>query len=62
MNGYHKATRFVTRIVVGSIFAIVFGQWVDEQLHTTPWIMIALLLYVLFGSMYLLIRETTRNG
>ena len=60
MNGFHKATRFVTRIVVGSILAIWGGHWLDERLHTTPFVMIVLLLYVLFGSLYLLVRETQK--
>lgn len=58
MDGYHKATRFISRICGGCIVAVVVGNMVDQYLHTTPLIMLALLLYVIFGSLYLLVRES----
>ena len=58
MSGYRKATRFITRIIAGSLIALFLGNWIDEQFKTTPLIMLALLFYVLFGSLVLLIRET----
>lgn len=51
-------TRFLSRLVVGMIIAIFLGDFIDEQLHTTPFIMIALLLYVIIGSLYQLVKET----
>lgn len=59
--GYRQATKFVARIVVGSIAAILLGRWLDGMLHTTPLMILALLLYVIFGSLFLLIRES-RHG
>ena len=59
--GYRQATKFVARIVVGSIVAILFGHWLDYVLHTTPLFILGLLFYVIFGSLYLLIRES-RHG
>lgn len=58
MDGYHKATRFISRILGGCIFAVVVGNIVDQYLHTTPLIMLIALLYVIFGSLYLLVRES----
>lgn len=54
----NKATlRFTSRMVVGCLMAIILGKWVDEKISTTPWIMLLLLLYVMVGSICLLIRE-----
>lgn len=61
MNGYKLATRFITRIVVGSVVAIVLGMKIDLWLHTTPLVMLMILAYVIVGSLVLLIKEIT-NG
>ncbi|NBK98241.1 MAG: AtpZ/AtpI family protein [Erysipelotrichia bacterium] len=52
------AARFTSRLIVGCIASIVLGNWIDQRLSTTPWIMFILLLYVIVGSFYLLIKET----
>ncbi len=50
-------SKFLGRIVFGCIFAVLVGNWLDTRFNTTPWIMLGLLIYVLFGSIYLLIKE-----
>lgn len=62
MKGYKVATRFVTRIVVGSILALLIGNLLDKFFHTTPLFLILLLLYVLIGTGYLLIKETQHGS
>lgn len=52
------AVHFTSRMVVGCIASVFLGNYLDETFSTTPWIMFALLLYVIVGSMYLLIKET----
>lgn len=52
------AAHFTSRMVVGCVVSILLGGWLDEKLSTTPWVMFALLLYVIVGSLYLLIKET----
>ncbi|OCN04768.1 hypothetical protein A4S06_10400 [Erysipelotrichaceae bacterium MTC7] len=52
-----EATRFIGRVVLGSILAVLLGMWLDEKLHTTPWLMLALLLYVLVGSLVKLVKD-----
>ncbi len=61
MNGYKIANRFIVRIVLGSILAIFIGLKADEWLHTKPLILIVLLMYVIIGSLTLLVKEIT-NG
>lgn len=62
MKGYKVATRFVTRIVAGSVIALFVGNWLDEALHTTPLFLICFLLYVLIGTGVLLIKETQHGN
>ena len=62
MKDYQIATRFVTRIVVGSLLALFLGTKLDEFLHTTPFFLICFLLYVLIGTGYLLIKETQHGS
>jgi len=55
----HKAaTAFSSRMIVGCLVSIVFGNKLDVYFNTTPWIMFAMLVYVIAGSLYLLIKET----
>lgn len=58
-NSAKPAQRFVSRMVAGNLLAIILGFNLDEFLHTTPWVMLALIAYVMIGSLYLLIRETS---
>ena len=57
-NSARPAQKFVSRLVAGCILAVLLGFNLDEYLHTTPWIMLALLIYVIAGSLYLLVKET----
>ncbi|NLC96028.1 MAG: hypothetical protein GX675_00445 [Erysipelotrichaceae bacterium] len=48
--------QFISRLVAGLIIGILVGKIVDEKLNTTPWVMIGLIIYVIFGSLYILIK------
>ena len=52
------ATAFSSRMIVGCIFSVIVGSKLDAHFKTTPWIMFSLLVYVIVGSLYLLIRES----
>ncbi|TDW20549.1 hypothetical protein EDD63_11215 [Breznakia blatticola] len=52
-----EATRFVGRVVLGSILAVFGGLWLDDTFGTKPWIMLGLLLYVLVGSLITLVKD-----
>lgn len=57
MKGYKTATNFAIRVIVGSVLAIFFGLKIDAYLSTTPLFLILLLIYVIGGSLILLIKE-----
>lgn len=61
MNPFKIATRFITRIVAGSVIAIFLGGWLDSFVHTSPLFLILLLIYVIMGSLYLLYKELERG-
>lgn len=52
------ATAFSSRMIVGCLFSVIVGNKLDAHFHTSPWIMFALLVYVIAGSLFLLIKET----
>lgn len=56
-NGQTAIYRFLSRLVIGLILAIMGGSYLDQMFNTTPFILIGLLIYVMFGSLYLLVRE-----
>lgn len=62
MNGFKLASRFVSRIVLGSIIAILLGGWLDKIFHVAPLFTILILLYVLIGTPFLLIKEIERGS
>ncbi|MDQ0360598.1 AtpZ/AtpI family protein [Breznakia pachnodae] len=49
--------RFIGRMIAGVIIAVLLGNYIDEYLHTTPIVMMVLLLYVIIGSLYKLIKD-----
>ena len=55
--GYNEASKFISRIVLGSIIAICLGPKLDEFLSVGPLCTIGLLLYVIIGSLILLVKE-----
>lgn len=61
-NQHKIAQKFMSRMVAGSILAVLIGKLLDEQLGSGPWIMLGLLMYVIFGSLYLLVIEAQKNG
>lgn len=58
MHDYHRAIRFISTMAAASILAVFIGHWLDEMLHTTPIIMLALLAYAIGGSFYQLLKDT----
>lgn len=61
MNGFKIASRFITRNVIGCLIAIGLGMKIDSMFHTTPWVMVVLIMYVIIGSLFLLTKEIS-NG
>ena len=55
--GYNEASKFISRIVLGSIIAILLGPKLDNLLNLGPLFTIGLLLYVIIGSLILLVKE-----
>ena len=57
MSGIKAVHRFLSRLIVGSGLAIWLGMKADDLLNTSPLLLILFLLYVIFGSLYLLVKE-----
>ncbi len=57
MNGIKAVHRFLSRLIVGSGLAIWLGMKADDLLNTSPLLLILFLLYVVLGSLYLLVKE-----
>ena len=55
--GYTEATKFISRIVLGSIISILLGPKLDLLFNIGPLCTIGLLLYVIIGSLILLVKE-----
>ncbi len=49
--------KFVSRIVLGLVIAIFLGRYLDGKFNTTPLIMLVMIIYVIVGSLYILIKE-----
>lgn len=49
--------KFVSRIVLGLVIAIFLGRYLDDEFNTTPLIMLVMIIYVIVGSLYILIKE-----
>ena len=58
MHDYHRAMRFIGMMAISSILSVFIGHWLDEVLHTTPIIMLALLASAIGGSFYQLLKDT----
>lgn len=56
-NPNTKVYRYLTRMILGLLASIIFGLWLDQQLHTLPLITLGLVIYVIVGTLYLLIKE-----
>lgn len=57
MDGFKIAQRFITRNILGILIAIWLGSKIDDFFKTSPWAMLILLLYVIVGSLILLVKE-----
>lgn len=61
-NQHKIAQKFMSRMIVGCLFAVLVGKGLDDAIGSGPWIMLGLLGYVIFGSLYLLVIEAQKNG
>lgn len=57
MGGFKIAQRFITRNVLGLLIAIWLGNKLDEIFQTSPWALLILIIYVIVGSLILLVKE-----
>ena len=57
MSSYQKALRLISSMAVSSVLAIFIGNWLDGIFGTSPWILLALLVYAIVGSLYLIIKD-----
>ncbi len=57
MGGFKIAQRFITRNVLGLLIAIFLGNKLDEIFQTSPWALLILIVYVIVGSLVLLVKE-----
>ena len=57
MGGFKIAQRFITRNVLGLLIAICLGNKLDEIFQTSPWALLILIIYVIVGSLVLLVKE-----
>ena len=57
MGGFKIAQRFITRNVLGLLIAIWLGNKMDEIFQTSPWALLILIIYVIVGSLVLLVKE-----
>jgi len=57
MGGFKIAQRFITRNVLGLLIAIWLGNKLDEIFQTSPWALLILIIYVIVGSLVLLVKE-----
>jgi len=48
--------KFIGRLIIGLFVGVVVGNILDKKLNTTPFIMIGLIVYVIFGSLYILVK------
>ncbi|HCY06130.1 MAG: AtpZ/AtpI family protein [Erysipelotrichaceae bacterium] len=48
--------KFIGRLIVGLFVGVVVGNILDKKFNTTPFIMIGLIVYVVFGSLYILVK------
>ncbi|MCF0114189.1 MAG: AtpZ/AtpI family protein [Erysipelotrichaceae bacterium] len=53
--------QFLARIIVGLIGGVLLGTYLDNKLNTSPWILIGMIVYVVFGSLYLLVKEASHG-
>ena len=53
----NTAWRFVTQITVGCLLSVLLLGRLDERLGTSPWLMLAGLIFSIAGSLYLLVKE-----
>lgn len=51
----------MTRMTLSCVLALFVGMWLDTMLHTTPWILLVLLVYAIGGNLYLLMKGLSRD-
>ncbi len=58
-NSNTNVYRYITRMIIGLIVGINIGIWIDTKLNTIPLFTISIVLYVVFGTLFLLIKEAS---
>ena len=53
--------KFIARLIGGLIIGISTGVILDKKLNTSPWIMICLIVYVVFGSLFILVKDEEKR-
>lgn len=56
-SGQTAVYRFIARLLIGLIGAILIGMLLDKLFNTSPIFLLGLLLYVILGSLFLLVKE-----
>lgn len=56
-SDYKKVQKFMGMIAGGSVMAVFVGNFLDGLFDTSPGFLIGLLFYVIFGSLYWLIKQ-----
>lgn len=56
-NSDTKVYRFLSRMIIGLMISVLLGSWLDNQFHTSPLILILMVIYVIVGTLYLLVKE-----
>ena len=60
MNTTH-IYRFISRITIGLVLSIFIGTYIDEKLNTSPLFLLVLMGYVIFGSLFILVKDANKN-
>ncbi len=59
---YKIVYKFISRLAFGLVIAIFLGRYIDAILNTSPFIVIALIAYVVIGSLILLVKEAGQTN
>ena len=56
-SGFSKVYSFIGRIVFGLFIALFIGPFIDKFFNSAPFITIGLVIYFIFGSLYLFVKD-----
>ncbi len=61
-NNMQKAVmKFVSRLVGGLLVSVFLGTYLDDCLGTRPICLLVLMIYVIVGSLYALVKEAGKE-